>query len=177
MLTPISNSTITHYPTTQKSLKPSLASLPTWLPPEIREIIEKHLDVAGWQNFFKALTIVTRNGELINSPALKWHLLQQKVPAEYQYDVARSDKSLRDFALNQLKILWKSGQLAQIVEKPALFDLLKLVGGSALFRFLQDRIEEDTELELKLLNWVERSKTEEVQTIAANALTLLVGPE
>ncbi|MCX8565350.1 MAG: WD domain-containing protein, G-beta repeat-containing protein [Glomeribacter sp. 1016415] len=174
MLTPISNSAITHYPATQKSLLPSLASLPVWLPPEIREIIEKQLDLADWQNFFKALTIVTRNGEPIDSPTLKVHLLQQKVPTDYQYDVARSDKSLQVFALNQLKILWKSGQLAQVVEKPALFELLKLVGDPALFRFLQERIEEDAELEHKLLSWVERSKTEEVQTIAANALMLLV---
>ncbi len=174
MLTSISNSAITPYPAMQKSLMPSLASLPTWLPPEIREIIEDQLDSAAWQNFFKALAIVTRNGEPIDSPVLKLHLLQQKFPIDYQYDVARSDKSLQIFALNQLKILWKSGQLAQIVEKPALFDLLKLVGGSALFRFLQERIEEDAESERKLLSWVERSKTEEVQTIAANALMLLV---
>ncbi len=173
MLTSISNSAITHYQATQKPLKPLLASLPIWLPPEIREIIEKQLDISDCQKLFKAVTIVTRNGELINSPALKWHLLQQKVPADYQYDVARSDKSLRGFALNQLKIWWKSGQLAQIVEKPAFFDLLKLVGDPALFRFLQERIEEDAELERKLLNWVERSKTEEVQAIAANALMLL----
>ncbi len=174
MLTSISNSAITHYPAMKRSLTPSLASLPTWLPPEIREVIEKQLDVADWQNFFKALTIVTRNGESIDSPVLKLHLLQQRVPIDYQYDVAKSDKSLQIFVLNQLKILWKSGQLDQVVEKPALFDLLKLVGGPALFRFLQERIEENAELERKLLNWVERSKTEEVQTIAANALMLLV---
>ncbi len=174
MLTSISNSAITHYPAMQRSLTPSLASLPTWLPLEIREVIEKQLDVADWQNFFKALAIVTRNGESIDSPVLKLHLLQQKVPIDYQYDVARSDKSLQIFALNQLKILWKSGQLDQVVEKPALFDLLKLVGGPALFRFLQERVEEDAELERNLLSWVERSKTEEVQTIAANALMLLV---
>ncbi len=173
MLTSISNSAITHYPAMQRSLMPSLASLPTWLPPEIREVIEKQLDVADWQNFFKALAIATRNGESIDSPVLKLHLLQQKVPIDYQYDVAKSDKSLQDFALNQLKIWWKSGQLAQIVEKPTLFGLLKLVGGPALFRFLQERIEEDAELEHKLLSWVERSKTEEVQTIAANAMMLL----
>ncbi len=173
MLSPVSNSAITHYPATQKSLSPSLASLPVWLPPEIREIIEKQLEVADWQKFFKASTIVTRNGELINSPALKWHLLQKKVPADYQYDVAISDKGLQAFALNQLKILWHSHQLAQVVEKLAFFDLLKLLGSPALFRFLQERIEEDAELARKLLSWVERSKTEEVQTIAANALMLL----
>ncbi len=177
MLTSISNSAITHYPAMQRSLMPSLASLPTWLPPEIREVIEKQLDVADWQNFFKALATVTRNGEPIDSPALKLHLLQQKVPIDYQCDVARSDKSLQIFALNQLKILWKSGQLDQVVEKPALFDLVRLVGGPVLFRFLQERIEEDAELERKLLNWVERSRTEEVQSIAANALTLLVKAE
>ncbi len=174
MLTPISNSAITPYPALQKSLMPSLASLPTWLPPEIREIIEDQLDVPDWQNFFKALTIVTRDGEPIDSPTLKLHLLQQKVPTDYQYDVARSDKSLQVFALNQLKILWRSGQPTQVIEKPALFELLKLVGGPVLFRFLQERVEEDAEFEHSLSNWVERSKTEEVQAIAANALTLLV---
>ncbi len=177
MLTPIQNSAITHYPATQKSLIPSLVSLPVWLPPEIREVIEKQLDVTDWQNFFKALVIVTCNGESIDSPVLMLHLLQQKVPIDYQYDVARSDKSLQIFALNQLKILWKSGQLDQVVEKPALFDLVRLVGGPVLFRFLQECIEEDAELEHKLLNWVERSRTEEVQSIAANALTLLAKAE
>ncbi len=171
---PISGSAIQPYPLVQYYPRPSLASLPVWLPPEIREEIENQLDQPAWQNFFKALTIVTNKGEPIDSPVLKLHLLQQKVPREYQHDLARPDMSLRTFAFNQLKILWKSGQLDQVVERPALFELLQLVGGPALFRFLQERIEEDPELEQKLLNWVKHSKTEEVQPIAANAFTLLV---
>ncbi len=174
MVTPISNIAMMAYPAMQKPLTPLLTSLPTYLPLEIREILESQLDVAACQKFFEALTIVTRNGEPIDSPALKWHLLKQKVPAEYRYEIVRSDKSLQTFALNQLKILSQSGQFQQLVEKRALMELIKWVGGPALFRFMQDRIEECVELERKLLDWVERSKTEEVQAIATNALMLLV---
>ncbi len=140
-------------------------------------MLEKQLDVNACQKFFNALTIVTRNGEPIDSPALKWHLLKQKVPAEYRYELARSDKSLQTFVLNQLKILCKSGQLQQIVEKRALMELIKWIGGPALFRFMQERIEECAELERNLLDWVKRSKTEEVQEIAADAFMLLVNAE
>lgn len=96
-------------------------------------------------------------------------------PSKYQQTLISSDASLQAFALNQLKILWKSDRLDQVVEKLALFKLLLLLAGdSTIFGFLTDRIQQRPELKRKLLNWVERSKPEEVQPVAANALTLLV---
>ncbi len=174
MISPTPSSAFTPYSATHKSPMPSLISLPIWLPPEIKEPIEDLLDAQAWLNFFKVVTIATRDGKPIDSPVLKWHLLQKNVPTEYQYDVAKSDERLQAFALDQLKTLWKLGQLDKIVERPAIFKLLWLLSSPKLFRFLQQRIEEDVELENKLLNWVERSKMEEVQPVARNALSLLV---
>ncbi len=170
MLTSISSSTIPHYPVVPKSPTPSLLSLPV----EIQQEVESQLSSSSRQAFFEALTTVTRNGEPVDSPILKLHLLRQKVPSKYQQMLAKLDVSLPAFALHQLEILRKRGQLDQVVEKPALFELLRLVGDLTIFGFLKERIEEKPGLKQKLLNWIERSKTEGVQAIAANALTLLV---
>ncbi len=171
MLNPVSNSAIPSYLLAQKSPTLSLLSLPI----EIQEEIENWLDFSDQKTLFEAQTTVTHNGDSVDSPALKLHLMQKRVPPKYQQTLISSDASLQAFALNQLKILWKSGQLDQVVERLALFKLLLLLAGdSAIFGFLTDRIQQEPELKRKLLNWVERSKTEEVQPVAANALTLLV---
>ncbi len=173
MLTPIANSAIPSYPLVQKSTTPSLLSLPV----EIQEEVENRLDYSGQQALFKALTTVTRNGEPVDSPALKLHLLQHRIAPKYQPTLASSDASLQAFALSQLQSLWTAGRLDKVVEKPALFELLRLIDDPATVRFLKEKIQQEPELKKKLLNWVERSKTEEVQAIAANALTLLVKAE
>ena len=170
MLTSISNSAITHYPADQKTVKPSFLSLPL----EIREEMEKLLDFSSRLALFKALTTATRNGEPIESPTLKLHLIKEKIQAQYQKDLIRSDEELKWFALSQLQKLSGSGQLDQVVEKFVLFELIRLVSDPGVFKFLQESVQQDARLKEKLLNWVERSKTEEVQPIAANALTLLV---
>ncbi len=170
MLSPITSAVIPSYPVVQKSLAPSLLSLPV----EVRAEIENHLQPWDQESFFEALTTVTRNGDAVDSPVLKLHLLQQRIRSKDQQTLASSDASLRAFALNQLQRLWEAGQLDQVVEKPALFELLRLVNDPAIFGFLNQRIELEPELKQKLLHWVERSKTDEVQVTAANALTLLV---
>ncbi len=166
----ISSNAIFPYSAIQKSQTPSLFSLPT----EIQQEVESYLDAAAWQNFFKALITVTRDGEPIDSPTLKFHLLLQKVPSEYQQAIAKSDASLHAFAWNQLQLLWESGQLDQVVEKTALFKLILLACDPAILEFLREKIQQEPDLKQKLLNWVERSKTEEVQPIAANTLALFV---
>ncbi len=173
MLAPIANSAISSYPLVQKSATPSLLSLPV----EIQEEVENRLDYSGRQALFKALTTVTRNGEPVDSPALKLHLLQHRIAPKYQPTLASSDASLQAFALSQLQSLWAAGRLDKVAEKPALFELLRLLDDPATVRFLKEKIQQEPELKEKLLNWVERSKTEEVQAIAANALTLLVKAE
>ncbi len=170
MLTSIPSSTIPHNLVVPKSPTPSLLSLPV----EIQQEVESQLSSSSRQAFFEALTTVTRNGDPVDSPILKLHLLQQRVPSKYRQMLAKLDASLPAFALNQLEILRKCGQLDQVVEKPALFELLRLVGDLTIFGFLKERIEEKPELKQKLLNWIERSKTEEVQALASKALTLLV---
>ncbi len=170
MLTPISSSAIPSYPIVQKAPTPLLPSLPV----EIREEIEGRLDPSVQHALFKALTTATRNSEPVDSPALKLYLMQQRIALKYHQTLASSDASLRAFALNQLQRLWESGQLDQVVEKkPAFFELLRLVDDPAIFGFLKEKIQEAQGLKKKLVNWVERSKTDEVQLIAANALTLL----
>ena len=170
MLATISSSAIPSYPVVQKSPTPSLLSLPV----EIREEIENHLTSSGRQALFEAQTTVTHNGGVVDSPALKLHLLRQRVPPKYQQILARSDTSLQAFALSQLKQLWELGRLDQVVERPAFFELLCLVNDPTIFVFLSEKIRQEPALKQTLVNWVERSKTEEVQTVAANALTILV---
>ncbi|UAW63521.1 pentapeptide repeat-containing protein [Mycoavidus sp. HKI] len=168
MLTSISNSAITHYPAAQKTVKPSFLLLTL----EIREAIENLLDFSSQQDLFKALTTVTRNSEPIDSPVLKLHLIKDRIQAKYQEALIHSDKSLEDFAWNEVARLCVLHQLDQAVEKSALLELLWFVNDLGLFGYIYDEI--DSEIEQKLLSWVERSKTEEVQTVAANALMLLV---
>ncbi len=170
MLNPISPSTISSYPAVQRPTKPSFLSLPL----EIQAEVENHMPVAERLNFYKALTTVTRDGEPVDSPALKLHLLQKMIAAKYHQSLASSDESLRAFALNQLQRLEESGQLDQVVEKHALFELVRRVNDPEVFEYLREKIQRVPELKQKLLSWVERSKVEEVQTVAANALTLLV---
>ncbi len=170
MLTPISNSAIPRYAVEQKSPAPLLLSLP----PEIQQEVINHMDAVSRLAFFKALTIVTRNSEPINSPILKLHLLLQRIPPKYQQTLTRLDPNLQAFALNQLQTLWKLDQLEQIVERPALFKLIFLTCNPEVFKFLGESIRPNANLRQKLINWIERSKTEDVQTAAANALTLLV---
>ncbi len=170
MLNPISSSATASYGVMQKSPKASLLSLPV----EVREKVENYLPVWERQNFFKALTTVTRDGNSVDSPVLKLHLLQERIAAKYHQSLANSDGGLRAFALNQLQRLWKSGQLDQVVEKQAFFELVRVVDDPEIFSYLREKIQQEPELKEKLLNWVERSKTEEVQPMAANALTLLV---
>ncbi len=165
MLNPISS-----YPVSQKPIAPALSSLPI----EVREEIESHLDWAAKKAFFEALTIATRDGDPLDSPALKLHLLQQRIAPKYRQSLASSDKNLQAFALNQLQRLYESGQLDQIVERPAFFELVRLINDPEIFEFLREKVQQEPELKQKLLSWVERSKTEEVQATAANALTLLV---
>ncbi len=170
MLNPISPSTISSCPAAQKITASSLLSLPV----EVREEVENHLQVRDRQNFFKALTTVTRDGEAVDSPALKLHLLQERIAAKYHQSLASLDGNLRAFALNQLQRLWKSGQLDHVVEKSAFFELVRIVNDPEVFGYLREKIQQEPELKAKLLSWVERSKAEEVQPMAANALTLLV---
>ncbi|UUM20903.1 WD40 repeat domain-containing protein [Mycoavidus sp. SF9855] len=170
MLTPISNSAITHCLAAQKTVKPSFLSLPL----EIQGEIESRLDFSSQQTLFKALTTATRNGEPIEVPALKLHLIKERVQAKYQGALMGSDEELRKFALSQLQKLSDSGQLDQVVEKLALFELVCLVNDPEIFKFLRERVQQDAQLKEKLLDWVERSKTEEVQLVATNALTTLV---
>ncbi len=87
MLTLISNSAITHYPAEQKTVKPSFFSLPI----EIQEEMEKLLDFSSRQALFKALTTATRNGEPIDSPILKLHLIKDRIQAQYQGALISSD--------------------------------------------------------------------------------------
>ncbi len=154
----------------QKSPTVSLLSLPV----EVREEVESHLQPVDQQRFFKALTTVTCNGDPVDSPTLKLYLLQQRIAPEYQRTLASADTSLRAFALHQVQRLWESGRLDQVVEKPAFFELVRLVDDPELFGYLREKIQQEPELKEKLLSWVKRSKTEEVQPMTANALTLLV---
>ncbi len=172
MLNSIPSSVAPSYFAVQKSPALSLLSIPI----EIRDEVKNYLDWSDQQNLFKALATVTQNGKPVdNSPALKMHLLLQRVPSKFQETLARSDASLQAFALNQLEMLWESKQLLRkITEKPALIKLLFFACGPAIFEFLKGKIEPELELKQELLSWVERSKSEEVQAIAANALTLLV---
>ncbi len=167
MLTPISSTAIQSYPVVQKATAPSLLSLPL----EIREKVESYLQPGDQQNFFKALITATRNGEPIDSPALKLYLIKDRIKAKYQEALINSDESMNAFVWDEL---WNLDQLDQIVEKFALFELLRLVNDPEIFIYLHEEIQNNSELEQKLLSWLERSKTEEVQAVAANALTLLV---
>ncbi len=166
----IANNAIFPYSATQKFETPSLLSLPT----EIQQEVESYLDSPAQQALFDALITITRDGEPIVSPILKFHLLLQKVPSEYQQAIARADASLCAFASNQLQLLWETGQLDQVVEKAALFKLILLACDPAILAFLREKIQQEPGLKQKLLSWVERSKTEEVQLIAANTLTMFV---
>ncbi len=170
MLNPISSSATASYGAVQKSPAVSLLSLPV----EVREEVENHLPIWERQNFFKALTTVTRDGDPVDSPVLKLHLLQERIAAQYHQSLASSDVSLRTLVLNQVQRLWESGQLAQVVEKSVLFELVRLVDDPEIFGYIRKKIQQEPALKAKLLNWVECSKTEEVQSMAANALTLLV---
>ncbi len=170
MFSPISSLINPHYPAAQKSTESGFLSLPL----EVREQIENHLDFSNRQNLFKALTTVTRDGELIDSPALKLHLIKERIQTEYQYSLIRPDEGLKPFALVQLQKLSDSAQLDKIVEKFRLFELVCVVNNPKIFALLRESVQQDVQLKEKLLHWVERSKAEEVQAIAANALTLLV---
>ncbi len=170
MLNAISNSTAASYPAVQQSPKASFVSLPI----EVREKVENHLPRWERQNLFKALTTVTHRGKPVDSPVLKLHLLQQRIAAKHHQSLTSSDKSLHTFALNQLKKLEEREQLDKVVEFPALFGLLSLVGEQKIYSYLREKIEQEPALKETLLNWVERSKTEDVQPMAANAMTVLV---
>ncbi|UUM21008.1 pentapeptide repeat-containing protein [Mycoavidus sp. SF9855] len=170
MLSSISNSALTHYPATQKTV----ASLFLKLPLEIQEEIEKSLDGSSRHALFKALTTVTRDGESIEAPALKLHLIKERIQAQYQESLISSDEGLKKFALGQLETLSDAGQLDKVVEKLAFFELVCLLNAPEVFSFLREKIHQNAQLKEKLLSWVERSKTEKVQAIAANALTVLV---
>ncbi len=82
---------------------------------------------------------MTRDGEPVDSPALKLHLLQQKIVAQYHQSLANSDESLRAFALNQVQRLWESGQLDQVVEKPALFELVRVIDDPEVFEYIRKK--------------------------------------
>ncbi|UUM21289.1 pentapeptide repeat-containing protein [Mycoavidus sp. SF9855] len=170
MLTPISSAATQSYSVVQKATAPSLLSLPV----EIREEVESHLQPVDQQNLFKALTTVTRNGEPLDSPALKLHLIKDRIKVKYQEALINSDESMKTLAWNEFVRLWNLDQLDQIVEKSALFELLRFVNDPEIFKYLYEEIQNNSGLEQKLLSWVERSKTEEVHAVAANALTLLV---
>ncbi len=168
---PLSNLTTRPFLTSvSHSPRSSLVSLPL----EVREEVENYLRPVDRQHLLSALTMVTLKGESIDSPALKLHLLQERIAPKDQWTLAHADESLHAFALNQLQKLSEAGQLDQVVEKPALCALLDLVGNPTIYGFLREKIQQAPHVKQKLLNWVERSKTEEVQTIAANALTILV---
>lgn len=169
---PLSNCTAARpIPSVPQSSTASLFKLPV----EIREKIEDQLDSSEQKFFFEALTTVTHNNEPVDSPTLKLFLLLDRISEKDQPTLARSDARLRAFALSQLEMLWSSGRLERIViEKPNFFKLLLFLCDSKIFEFLKEKIQQEPELKQTLLNWVERSKTAEVQLIAARALTLLV---
>ncbi len=157
------------------------------LPPEILEEIGELLDPDTRDSYGEALTDLTENQRAKSSPAWGLHLLShllQKIPLkqplqkqlQQQILLARIPK-LKKFVFDQFRTLFeqKSDQFHQIVKIPALFNLLSLVKDSALLNFLAERIQQSPALQQELLRWVERSKTDgQVQTQAANALTLLV---
>ncbi len=170
MLTPTSNAAITHYPATPKTTASLLRSLPL----KIQQEIEDLLDFSSQQALFKALTTATRDGEPIDSPVLKLHLIKNKIQAKYQGTLISSDENLKEFAFSQLRKLANLCQLDQIIEKSSLFELICLANDSQIFQFLQEKIQQEPQLKQTLLNWVERSKTEEVRPLATSALTLLI---
>lgn len=127
------------------------------------------------------MTTVTPDGvridpfvQRIGPFVLKLHLIKKKIQAQYQEALIRSDEELKRLVLNQLQKLSDSAQLDKVAEKPELFALVCCINDPKIFTFLREKTQQDTQLKEKLLNWVERSKTEEVQAIATNALTLLV---
>ncbi|UUM22117.1 WD40 repeat domain-containing protein [Mycoavidus sp. SF9855] len=170
MLNSISRSINQRYPAAQKSTESAFLSLPL----EVRQEIESRLDFSSRQSLFKALTTATRNGESIDSPVLRLQLIKDTIQARHQGTLICSDEGLKQFTLSQLQTLSDSAQLDKVVEKFSLFKLVCLLNASEVFTSFRELVHQDAQLKEKLLNWVERSKTEEVQTIAANALTLLV---
>ncbi len=156
-------------------LYPLFSQIPSnRLPPEICLEIEKYLDKPTLLDALRSLIIASPSKEPIAPATLKLHLLLRNVAPEYQHDLANSDNDFWEFALGQLVLLTDRGQLDQVLEKPVFFKLLQLIDCPVLFSALQERIEESSDLKQKFFNWVELSKTEEVQEIAANTLELLV---
>ncbi len=169
MPTPISNAAITRNPIAQTPAKTSFSSLPL----EIQDEIENQLDHSNQQSWLKALTTVTRDGEPVDDIALQLFLIQHKIRAKHQAALVK--EALKDFSLRRLQRLSESSQLAQVVTQHAFFNLVRrFFNDPELVGFLQNKVQEDTLLQQNLLSWAERSKTEDVQTEAANALTLLV---
>lgn len=141
---------------------------------KIQEILRKYsLDPLLQKMLFAVLTTATHNGEPLDSLDLKLHLLHKRIPPEYHQTFVRSEDRWRALALGQLNLLLDSDQPDQIVKRGAFFGLLFLIGDLEIFGALKDCIQQNSALKQKLLNWVQRSKTEEVQPVAARALTLL----
>ncbi|BBO59426.1 pentapeptide repeat-containing protein [Mycoavidus sp. B2-EB] len=142
---------------------------------KILEILRAYPLAPPFQNIlFEILTMATRNGEPLDSLDLKLHLLHKRIPPEYHQDFVKSEDRWRELALDQLKLLLDSDQPDQVVKKSAFFRLLFLICDPEIFDVLKNRIQQNSVLKQKLLHWVQRSKTEEVQPVAAPALTLLV---
>src|SRR5689334_15616485 len=130
MLPPISNTAITHYPAVPKTTGSLLLSLPL----EIRQEIEDLLDFSSQQALFQALTTATRDGEPIDSPGLKLHLIKNKIQEKYQGNLISSDENLKEFAFSQLQKLANFCQLNQIAEKASLVELICLVNDPQIFQ-------------------------------------------
>ncbi len=135
MLTPILNKAIPACFTAQESAQPSFLSLHL----EIQQEIGDLLDFSDRQALFEALTTVTRNGEAVEEPAVKLHLIKSRIRAKYQRALVNPDRALYKFAFSQLERLSALGQLDQIVKKSEFFELLWLINKPEISEFLQEK--------------------------------------
>ncbi|BBO59870.1 pentapeptide repeat-containing protein [Mycoavidus sp. B2-EB] len=143
------------------------------------EKIEDLLDLDDRLIYAKALLDLTENKEMLAFPAsslsLLSRLLERVSSKRYAIFLAQIPE-VKKFVFDQFRALWekRSTEFHRIVEIPVLFNLLHSIQDQEVLNFLADKVQQTPDLRWRLLMWIERSKTEEVQTQAANAMTLLV---
>lgn len=149
------------------------------LPKEIMEKIEDLMDPDVRLIYGEALLDLTENKKMLSSPAWRLSLLScllERVSSKRQAIFLAQIPEVKKFVFDQFRALWeqKSTEFHRIVEIPVLFNLLHSIQDQEVLNFLAEKVQQTTDLRWRLLMWIERSKTEEVQTQAANAMTLLV---
>ncbi|BBE09403.1 High-affnity carbon uptake protein Hat/HatR [Mycoavidus cysteinexigens] len=149
------------------------------LPKDIMEKIEDLMDPDTRLSYGEALLDLTENKKVLSSPAWRLSLLScllERVSSKRHAIFLAQIPEVKKFVFDQFRALWeqKSTEFHRIVEIPVLFNLLHSIQDQEVLNFLAEKVQQTTDLRWRLLMWIERSKTEEVQTQAANAMTLLV---